>query len=456
MDLVGRPPVPPKKMFGLWVSEFGYDDWAELEDKLRTLARQRAFPSTASCSTCSGSAASFACPSHMGALTFDESKFPDPRGEIARLRDEQGVGLMLIEEPYVDRSRPDLRGSRRSAATCRAPATAAARSICAAWWGQGSMLDFTSAAAGDYWHDLKRQPLVDIGVLGHWTDLGEPEDVLARRALRRLPGARPARRARRPQPLQPRLGGEHRARLRAQRSAGAAVHAVALRHRRACSASAPRCGRATSAANMASLATQLNVQMHMSFSGIDYFGSDIGGFCSARASTATRTSSTRSGSPTARSLDVPLRAAHREPVQLPRDRARPHRRSSRATSRTCACATAGALPLLARAPRLPLRRAGRAAAGRVLPGRSERAHDRRREAARPRSAGRHGERLRRRPRATSTCRPGRGSTSTPRRGSTAPASWLRGVPLRPDGLFRLPLYARAGAIIPQMASTSRP
>ena len=37
LELVGHPLVPPRKMFGLWVSEYGYDDWAELEDKIRTL-----------------------------------------------------------------------------------------------------------------------------------------------------------------------------------------------------------------------------------------------------------------------------------------------------------------------------------------------------------------------------------------------------------------------------------
>src|SRR5258706_2072695 len=35
MALVGRPPVPPKKMFGLWGSEFGFAGRAGLEDKLR-------------------------------------------------------------------------------------------------------------------------------------------------------------------------------------------------------------------------------------------------------------------------------------------------------------------------------------------------------------------------------------------------------------------------------------
>jgi alpha-glucosidase (family GH31 glycosyl hydrolase) len=43
MELTGRPLVPPKKMFGLWVSEYGYDNWAEIEGKLSTL-RTNKFP----------------------------------------------------------------------------------------------------------------------------------------------------------------------------------------------------------------------------------------------------------------------------------------------------------------------------------------------------------------------------------------------------------------------------
>jgi alpha-glucosidase len=34
MELTGYPPVPPKKMFGLWMSEYGYDNWTELESVL--------------------------------------------------------------------------------------------------------------------------------------------------------------------------------------------------------------------------------------------------------------------------------------------------------------------------------------------------------------------------------------------------------------------------------------
>ena len=39
MALTGFPPVPPKQMFGLWVSEFGYDGWDELSTILELAAR---------------------------------------------------------------------------------------------------------------------------------------------------------------------------------------------------------------------------------------------------------------------------------------------------------------------------------------------------------------------------------------------------------------------------------
>src|SRR5690606_25584835 len=43
MELTGRPPVPPKKTFGLWVSEYGYDNWGEIDGTLSGL-RTAKFP----------------------------------------------------------------------------------------------------------------------------------------------------------------------------------------------------------------------------------------------------------------------------------------------------------------------------------------------------------------------------------------------------------------------------
>ena len=43
MELTGRPPVPPRKAFGLWVSEFGYDNWDQI-DALAAGLRDAGFP----------------------------------------------------------------------------------------------------------------------------------------------------------------------------------------------------------------------------------------------------------------------------------------------------------------------------------------------------------------------------------------------------------------------------
>ena len=274
MALVGRPRVPPKKMFGLWVSEFGFDDWAELEDKLRTL-RANHFPVDGFVLDLQWYGGVFNRPSHMGALTFDPSRFPDPRAEIERLRGD-GVGLMLIEESYLDASRPEeaalaARGYLPRACEGCAPVHLDS------WWGSGSMLDWTNDAAGDYWHDLKRQPLVEMGVLGHWTDLGEPEDFSPSAWYHGFPE----------------LG------LHAHRDIHniynfkwieSIAHGYSRHHdrrrpfmlSRSGTAGIERFGAAMWSgdigSNLSSLAAQLNVHMHMSFSGIDYFGADIGGF----------------------------------------------------------------------------------------------------------------------------------------------------------------------------------
>jgi alpha-glucosidase (family GH31 glycosyl hydrolase) len=275
MRLVGRPPVPPKKAFGLWVSEFGFDDWAELEDKLHTLRANR-FPVDGFMLDLQWFGGVFRHPSHMGALRWDRTAFPHPEREIDRLRRDEGVGLMLIEEPYVDASRPDLAVLAARGYLPRACAGCGPVSV-ASWWGSGSMLDWTNPAAGNYWHDRKRQPLVRMGILGHWTDLGEPEDF--------SPDAR--------YHGFPRLGlhahqdvhDAYNLQWIASIARGYARHHDARRPfmlSRSGTAGIQRFGAGMWSgdigSNLSSLATQLGVQMHMAFSGIDYFGADVGGY----------------------------------------------------------------------------------------------------------------------------------------------------------------------------------
>ncbi len=278
MALVGRPLVPPKKMFGLWVSEYGFDNWAELEDKLRTLRANR-FPVDGFVMDLQWFGG-VSRPSHMGALTWDTANFPDPAGEIARLRDEQGVGLMTIEESYVDASLPEYDTLARLGYMPRLGGPDGAPMKFPGWWGTGGMLDWTNPAASAYWHNTKRQPLVDMGILGHWTDLGEPELFHIKNWYAGFPALN----------------------LHAHRDIhnlynflwAQSIYAGYLRHAGSGPAQRPfilsRSGTAgiqrfgTSlwsgdlASNFGALGTQLNAQLHMSLAGVDYYGSDVGGF----------------------------------------------------------------------------------------------------------------------------------------------------------------------------------
>jgi alpha-glucosidase (family GH31 glycosyl hydrolase) len=138
------------------------------------------------------------------------------------------------------------------------------------------MIDWTHEAGAAFWHDWRRQPLVEMGVLGHWTDLGEPElydsaswyhgvvpgkhdhaDVHNVYNLKWSEsiweGYRRNRIQRRPF-IMSRSG-----------TSGSQRYGVAM-------------WSGDIGANLSSLATHLNTQMHTSLSGVDYYGSDIGGF----------------------------------------------------------------------------------------------------------------------------------------------------------------------------------
>jgi alpha-glucosidase len=275
MELVGHPLVPPKKMFGLWVSEYGYDRWAELDDKLTTL-RRNSFPLDGLVLDLQwfGGIQPGSDNTRMGSLTWDTANFPNPAQKLADLRDRQGVGIMLIEEAYVGRALPehaDLQGRGCLAKRC-VGCTDPAYIDVNPWWGKGGMFDYSSDACGDYLHDSKRLPLIRDGVIGHWTDLGEPEMYKRESGYAGNASHADIHNIFNFKWLQSihrgyeRSGSEQRP-FMMSRSGSAGIQ---------------RFGAAMwsgdIASRLSSLAAHAANQMHMSFSGIDYFGSDIGGF----------------------------------------------------------------------------------------------------------------------------------------------------------------------------------
>ncbi|MEW9550216.1 TIM-barrel domain-containing protein [Nonomuraea sp. NPDC050783] len=277
LELTGRPPVPPKKAFGLWVSEYGYDDWAEIDARLAGL-RAAAFPVDGFVLDLQwfGGVRQGSDNTRMGSLTWDPAAFPDPAAHLAAYRDRQGLGLITIEESYVGRGLPEHADLAARGYLVRAgcPSCAPVYLTGNDWWGRGGMIDWTRDAAGDYWHALKRQPLVDAGVMGHWLDLGEPEMY--------DPGDWTAGL----------LPGEHAHadyhNLYNLKWAESVARGYASGDRRpfmltrSGAAGLQRFGVAMWSADIGSrltaLAQQQNAQMQMSMSGIDYYGSDVGGF----------------------------------------------------------------------------------------------------------------------------------------------------------------------------------
>ena len=275
LELTGRPSVPPKALFGLWVSEYGYDNWEELDDKRQTL-NENQFPQDGFVLDLQWFGG-VQTPSQMGSLSWDLESFPDPVDKIGQLRAEEGLGLMVIEESYVDRGLSNFGRLASQGYLVKTCADCGPAVLPAKWWGTGGMVDWTNPDAAATWHDSLRQPLIDTGIMGHWTDLGEPEMFAPDSWYAGLPGL----------DLHDQAANHNVYNLlwAASIAAGYTRNEVAQRPfilSRSGTSGIQRYGAgmwsADIGANFDSLAAHMNAQMQMSLSGMDYFGSDIGGF----------------------------------------------------------------------------------------------------------------------------------------------------------------------------------
>ena len=278
MGLVGHPLVPPKKAFGLWVSEFGYRNWAEIEDKIRTL-RKNHFPIDGFVLDLYwfGQYHEDDVMSAMGTLTWDTKNFPAPANRIAQFKNDDGVGIMTIEESYVSSGLKNYAGMNAHHYFVGQDSGTHEPMVFHAWWGRGSGIDWSQPEAGALWHNaLRKKQLTDLGVTFHWTDLGEPEawDDHDYYGNTQSVGHTEA-------------DAHNLYNFYWDQSIhdGYVNNHETERHfimSRSGSPGIQRFGAAMWSgdigSNLKSLAGHLNAQMNMSLSGIDYFGADIGGF----------------------------------------------------------------------------------------------------------------------------------------------------------------------------------
>ncbi|HET6346626.1 MAG TPA: TIM-barrel domain-containing protein [Myxococcota bacterium] len=292
MALVGTPLVPPRQMFGLWLSKYGYRSWEEVRAEVAAL-RDARIPVDGVVLDLYwfGGVDAGGPKSRMGSLAWDEAHFPRPRETLAALR-RDGIAVMPIEAAYVAEGLPEhaslaargalvhVCGTRDAARVIHDSVMSDRDSPKASWfWGGGGMLDWTQSAVRREWHATKRQPLVDAGVLGHWTDLGEPRFFNYDGCYAGGEGAFPAP-ARQADVHNLYNFLWHQGIFEGYEAAGGGQRPFMLS--RSGTSGIQRFGAALGsgdiAANLSSLASHQNAQMHMSLSGIDYFGSDIGGF----------------------------------------------------------------------------------------------------------------------------------------------------------------------------------
>ena len=303
MELTGRPPVPPRKAFGLWVSEFGYDGWGEI-DALRDGLRAAEFPVDGfvlDLNWFGGVVPTDPSESAMGRLDWDEDQepgladnpysFPDPGARIAEYAADD-LGLVAIEESYIANTTDtfaempaDLTAYLRTDGRCDPARQGQPASGISGFWGVGRMVDWSDPEAGAWIHEERRHPnLSDLGLTAHWTDLGEPETFDPAACYDGVePGKTDHADIHNLYNLMwnKAIWDGYAARAGEANGLGV-VNPRPFILTRSGAAGTQRYGAAMwsgdIAANLDSLATHMNAQMHMSMSGIDYYGADIGGF----------------------------------------------------------------------------------------------------------------------------------------------------------------------------------
>ncbi len=162
LELTGFPPHPPRWIFGLLQSRYGYRNRAELEAIARTF-RARSLP-------CDALILDLFWFVQMGDLAFNPAQWPDAPEMIERLG-EQGFRIMVIEEPYITEQSSNYAQARAQGLLAKhydgSPYSFDF------WPGRCALIDFSNPAAREWWTG-KHRALLEMGIVGWWTDLNEP------------------------------------------------------------------------------------------------------------------------------------------------------------------------------------------------------------------------------------------------------------------------------------------
>ena len=168
--LVGRQELPPLWALGYITSKYGYHDQRESEGVVDTLKRE-GYPLDGIVFDLYW----YGKEEDMGRLEWDKQQWPDHRGMLRDFK-EKGVNVVTISQPYVltnGRAIDNYRLLDPQGLFCKTDGTDTTHTV-TIWVGQGGMFDVSNPATR-LWLRNRYKSLTDEGVTGWWGDLGEPE-----------------------------------------------------------------------------------------------------------------------------------------------------------------------------------------------------------------------------------------------------------------------------------------
>ncbi len=168
--LVGRQELPPLWTLGYITSKYGYRDQRESEGVVDTLKRE-GYPLDGIVFDLYW----YGKEEDMGRLEWDKQQWPDHRKMLRDFK-EKGVNVVTISQPYVltnGRAIDNYRLLDPQGLFCKTDGTDTTHTV-TIWVGQGGMFDVSNPATRQ-WLRNRYKSLTDEGVTGWWGDLGEPE-----------------------------------------------------------------------------------------------------------------------------------------------------------------------------------------------------------------------------------------------------------------------------------------
>ena len=168
--LVGRQDLPPLWTLGYITSKYGYHNQQESEGVVDTL-KYEGYPLDGMVFDLYW----YGKEQDMGRLEWDKQQWPDHRAMLQNFK-KKGVNVVTISQPYVltnGRAIDNYRELDPKGMFCKTDGTDTTQRV-TIWVGQGGMFDVSNPATRQ-WLSNRYHSLTEEGVTGWWGDLGEPE-----------------------------------------------------------------------------------------------------------------------------------------------------------------------------------------------------------------------------------------------------------------------------------------